>query len=64
MNALRQCLVLCTYEDKKQSKGKERILVLITGEGFESGGPTPADKCVFRFEVSCSEEIIAPNALV
>jgi hypothetical protein len=46
---------------KTKNKGKERIVVLITGEGFE---PTPADKCVFGFQVSCSEEIIAPNALV
>jgi hypothetical protein len=48
----------------KQKKRKERRVVVIVGEDFQSNGPTPADKWVFDFEVSCSEEIIAPNALV
>jgi len=38
-NTLRQNFFLCMYEDNKNI-GKERIVVLITGEDFESNGPT------------------------
>lgn len=48
----------------KIKQREKRRVVVIAGEDFESNGPTPADKCVFGFKVSCSEEIIAPNALV